>query len=119
MTHYTPRNDGIAGLEEFGDIEHGTNYKPVRPVNLDGVRMVGPTFEPELVGAYLARGGKITKCPTRWATGATRFSAGWSSRASIATAQAHTFINEDGDAELGTDSAGTVGRTVRYGADEE
>ena len=64
-------------LEEFGDVEHGTNYEACRPVFVDGVRVVGPTYEPALVADFFRTGGKVTKCPTKWAYGALRFSPGW------------------------------------------
>lgn len=75
--NYTPQHDGIAGLEDFGAVEHGTNYEFCRPVYVDGKRVVGPTYEPALVAEFFRRGGKVTKCPTRWADNALRFSPGW------------------------------------------
>jgi len=75
--YYTPQNNGIAGLEEYGDIEHGTNYEVCKPVYVDGVRAVGPTYEPALVADYFRTGGRITHGGTVIAKGALRFTPGW------------------------------------------
>lgn len=81
---YTPRQNGIAGLEEFGEVEHGTNYERCRPVDVDGVRVIGPTYEPALVAEFFRLGGKVTKCPTKWAHGALRFRPDWDKTSDVA-----------------------------------
>ena len=78
MNFYTPTQDGVSGLEDFGDVGHGTNYHDWSPVYVDGKLVVGRCTQPELVSQYFARGGKVTKCPGPvWAKGALRFFAGW------------------------------------------
>lgn len=75
--YYTPAHDGIAGLEEFGDIEHGSNYEQCRPVDFGGKRVVGSTYEPALVFDYFRKGGTITHGGTVIAHGALRFNPVW------------------------------------------
>lgn len=54
---YTPAQNGIEGLEEFGDgkDEFGAVFCELKystPVDVDGVRVVGPTYEPALVAEF-------------------------------------------------------------------
>jgi hypothetical protein len=78
--HYTPRQNGVAGIEDFGDIEHGTNYEECRPVYVDGVKVCGPTYEPALVAEFFRKGGRIEHGGTVIAKGAHRFTPNWDYR---------------------------------------
>lgn len=55
--YYKPEQDGIAGLEEFGEVEHGTNYEDIDDVYVGGIRLIGRTYEPELVENFLVEHG--------------------------------------------------------------
>jgi hypothetical protein len=55
--YYKPEQDGIAGLEEFGEVEHGTNYEDIDDVYVGGIRLIGRTYEPELVEDFLVERG--------------------------------------------------------------
>lgn len=63
--YYIPQQDGVAGLEDFGDIEHGTNYAREREVYVDGHKLVGPCTEPGLVADWLRKNN--VKPVLRWA----------------------------------------------------
>ena len=109
---YTPRQDGIASLEDFGDVEHGTGYHDWSPVYVDGELVVGRCTEPELVSQYFARGGEKTPLPTRWARPgrkALSFSPGWSEKL-VYSSPGDIYIDENGDYQLGTSGSGVTSR---------
>lgn len=54
---YTPRQNGVEGIDDFGAIEHGTNYDHASTVSCDGVKLVGRCSEPLLVAKFLAERG--------------------------------------------------------------
>lgn len=55
--YYVPQQNGVEGLEDFGDVHHGTNYEDVGRVFVGGVQLMGSVSEPTLVAEFLAKKG--------------------------------------------------------------
>jgi len=64
---------------------------------------------------FYADGRTVTKCPTKWAQGALRFSPGWDSTGSGAYGEQLYISN--GEGVIGNNSANAKGRTVHADSD--
>lgn len=149
---YIPRQNGTQGLGEWGEddnaFEEGAGKKE-RPVYLDGIRIVGPTYEPALVADFFRLNPEVKpvkraevvfdennllgfrveenyglpenmRGDKKWAHGALRFTPGWDSKASTASAMDSVYYDEaTGEYHQGQLGTGITSRSVNYGSDDD